>query len=104
MEPIEEKNPRWFVYNSYTPAGGPKLENEVMRYAVTNYMGALIAESEFDNVVDDLLAYGAKIRAVNKRLQPVNVSVVKTTFMRGHAKIFIGEQNLSLMKVRAVFD
>ena len=104
MEIIEEKNPRWFVYNSYTPAGRPELENEVMRYAVTNYMGALIAESEFDNVVDDLLAYGVKIRAVNKRLQPVNVSVVKNPLVRDRANIFIGAQSLSLMKVRAVVD
>ncbi len=104
MKIIEEKNPRWFVYNSYTPAGRPKLENEVMRYAETNYMGALISESEFDNVVDDLLAYGAKIRAVNKRLQPVNVSVVKNTLVRGHANIHIGSQYLSLMEVRAVVD
>lgn len=104
METIEEKNPRWFVYSSYTPAGGPKLENEVMRYAETNYMGALIAESEMENVVADLNAYADRRRAENPRLKPCEIKFVKNTLVPDDASIFIGAQSLWLKKVRAVID
>ena len=104
MEPIEEKNPRWFVYNSYSIAGRPKLEAAVMNYAEVRYMGALISESEMENVVADLNAWGDKRLAENPRLKPCEIKFVKNTLVRDHANIFIGAQNLLLMKVRAVVE
>lgn len=99
---IPENTTLWFVYNSYTLAGRPKLEEAVMRYAHENYMGVLIAESEFDNVVSHLLEKAAKLREENKRLQPVKIAVVKNPLVRDHATIYIGEQNLALQKVKAI--
>ena len=48
---MEEKYPRWFVYDSYTPAGRPKLEDALMTWSKVNYMYCLIAESQLDCVV-----------------------------------------------------
>lgn len=104
MQPIEEKNPRWFVYSSYQISGRPKLEAAVMDYADVNYMGALISESEFGNVVADLNAKADKIRETNKRLQPVEIKVVKSSYSSDRAHIFIGHQSLRLMRVKAVFE
>ena len=104
MQPIEEKNPRWFVYSSYQVAGRPKLETSVMNYADVNYMCTLISESEMENVVADLNAYADRRRAENPRLKPCEIEFVKNTLVRDHANIFIGAQNLSLMKVRAVVE
>ena len=98
---LEEKYPRWFVYDSYTPAGRPKLEDALMTWAKVNYMYCLIAESQLDYVVKKIQERQEALWNENKRLKKVEIRFSRRDqFHPGHMWLYIGKQHLALRKVR----
>lgn len=98
---LEEKYPRWFVYEAYTYAGAPKLEDAMMTWASVNYLHCLIAENLLDYVVEKIQAKQEELWNENKRLKKVSVSLSKPgVFDTGLRRLYIGHQQLVLRKVK----
>lgn len=98
---MEEKYPRWFVYEAYTYAGAPKLEDALMTWASVNYLHCLIAENLLDYVVEKIQAKQEELWNENKRLKKVSVSLSKPGgFDTGLRRLYIGHQQLVLRKVK----
>ena len=98
---LEEKYPRWFVYEAYTYAGAPKLEDALMTWASVNYLHCLVAENLLDYVVEKIQAKQEELWNDNKRLKKVSVSLSKPGgFDTGLRRLYIGHQQLVLRKVK----
>ena len=98
---MEEKYPRWFVYEAYTYAGAPKLEDALMTWASVNYLHCLIAENLLDYFVEKIQAKQEELWNENKRLKKVSVSLSKPGgFDTGLRRLYIGHQQLVLRKVK----
>lgn len=98
---LEEKYPRWFVYEAYTYAGAPKMEDALMTWASVNYLHCLIAENLLDYVVEKIQAKQEELWNDNKRLKKVSVSLSKPGgFDTGLRRLYIGHQQLVLRKVK----
>lgn len=99
---LEEKYPRWFVYDTYEIAGRPKMENALMTWAKVNYNHCIIAEELLHYVVQNIKNKQDELWEQNKRLKKVEISLSKndTGFHNNHCRIYIGAQSLSLWKVR----
>ena len=99
---LEDKYPRWFVYDSYTPAGRPKLEDALMTWTKVNYKYCLIADELLPYVVEQIKKKQDELWEQNKRLKKVDIRLSKndSAFDNNHCRIYIGEQCLALRKVR----
>lgn len=98
---MEEKYPRWFVYEAYTYAGAPKLEDALMTWASVNYLHCLIHDALLDYVVARIKTKQEELWDENKRLKKVDVSLSKPGgFDTGIRRIYIGHQQLVLRKVK----
>lgn len=97
---MEEKYPRWFVYDYYTYSGAPKLEDALMTWARLQYLHCLIAESLLDYVVKKIQEKQEELWAENKRLKKVEIRFSKSDWDSGHKWLYIGSQHLSLRKVK----
>ena len=98
---MEETRNKWFVYSTYTPAGRPIMEDRLMEMAKKLLLYRIIDFADFGNAVKELNRQQDIIYEQNKRLKKVKVAF---TFL-GHdmALLCIGEQNLSLRKVRGKY-
>lgn len=98
---MEEKYPRWFVYDYYTYAGAPKLEDALMTWARLQYLHCLIAESQLDYVVKKIEEKQEELWEQNKRLKKVEIRFsMNDTWDHGHKWLHIGNQQLRLRKVK----
>ncbi len=92
---------RWFVSGSYTPAGRPKLEDELMRYARGVYLHTLIYETDLPNLVKQIQVKQEQIWEANKRLRKVEVKLGRDWYSIVPTRwLYIGEQHLVLTKVK----
>ena len=98
---LEDKYPRWFVYDSYTPAGRPKLEDALMTWAKLQYLHTIIAEDQLKSVVDRILDKQDELWNENKRRKKVDVSLSRRDHFENTVRwLYIGAQHLALRKVR----
>lgn len=98
---LEDKYPRWFVYDSYTPAGRPKLEDALMTWAKVNYEYCLIADELLPYVVEQIKKKQDELWEQNKRLKKVEIRLSQNnSFHPGNKWLYIGDQHLALRKVR----
>lgn len=97
---MEEKYPRWFVYDYYTYAGAPKLEDALMTWARLQYLHCLIAEPQLDYVVKKIEEKQEELWEQNKRLKKVDIHYSKSDWDSGHKWLYIGSQHLLLRKVK----
>lgn len=98
---LEDKYPRWFVYDSYTPAGRPKLEYALMTWANANYMYCLISEKLLSYVIEQIKKKQDELWEQNKRLKKVEIRLSQyNSFHPDNKWLYIGEQHLALRKVR----
>jgi len=96
---------QYFVYDYYTYAGAPKAEDAVAAYARATYLHRLIADYMLENVKADLERFCDVVRAENKRLSPVTVSISEERFeYDGCRTIYIGKQTLRLRKVKGIIQ
>lgn len=94
----------WFVFDVHRVAGRPKAEEAVMKYAEVSYKHTLISEDEIDNVGRDLNAYMEKRLAENSRWSPASISLNKNPNLDNYMALFIGEQCLRLVRVKAIIE
>ena len=98
---MEEKYPRWFVYDYYTYAGAPKLEDALMTWARLQYLHCLIADSQLDYVVKKIEEKQEELWNENKRLKKVEIRFSRNdTWDPGHKWLHIGNQQLWFRKVK----
>lgn len=98
---LEENYSRWFVYEAYTYAGAPKMEDALMTWASVNYLHCIIAGDSLDTIVEKIQAKQEELWNENKRLKKVSVSLSKPGgFDTGLRRIYIGHQQLVLRKVK----
>lgn len=95
---LEDKYPRWFVYDSYTPAGRPKLEDALMTWAKVNYEYCLISEELLSYVIEQIKKKQDELWEQNKRLKKVEIRL--SQIHPGNKWLYIGDQHLALRKVR----
>ena len=105
MSWMDEKYPMWFVYDYYVASGRPKAEEAVMKYAREKYLYNLVSEAALEDIQMDLERHCMQVREQNKRLAPVKINITDKKLRNdGHAWIQIGEQHLSIRKVKNTID
>ena len=90
----------WFIHDSYTPAGRPKLEAALMAYAKHYFLDCLVYENDLEYLVANILAEQDILWAQNRRLRKVTVKMSRIGIDDKTAWLHIGEQHLVLCKVR----
>jgi len=101
MQEEQSKNhyQRWFVFDYYTYAGAPKMEDVLMLYAKRHFLHCLIYEDDIKNVVSNIKAAQAKLREKNRRLKDVEVKSYHFRPEDDITWIYIGKQNIRLRRV-----
>lgn len=98
-------NELWFIYDYYVASGRPKAEDAVMNYAREKYLYSLAREYMLEEIQRDLEIYCMKILEGNKRLAPVNIRISEKRLRKdGHARLFVGAQNLRLRRVEKTIE
>ena len=92
-----DKKPRWFVYDYYTAAGRPKLEDALMEEAKTIYLYRIIVNP--DQMVEFMKQRQEVLYAANKRLKKVDIKFSHSV-VTDHAHFKIGQQSLRMRKIR----
>lgn len=90
----------WFIYDSYSYAGAPKLEAQVADYAQKEYMNMLIDDSELPKMISKLQAVQNDMWEQNKRLKKVEIRLGSLySFDDRNLFIYIGSHTLRLRRV-----
>lgn len=95
---VDEKDIRAFVTRKYHPAGRPKIEDELMKYASETYLRSLVYKSDIPYMVRDLQQVQAEIRMQNHRLKEVKIG--HSDLKKDIVWVRIGECHLMLQEVK----
>lgn len=92
----------WFIFDSYSYAGAPKLEAEVAKYARDLYMNTLVKYEDLPKLVRALEMVHDLLWEKNKRLKKVEIRLGKL-FRADDDTLFvyIGAHTLRLRKVQS---
>ena len=96
------KNPhqRWFVVDCYAPAGRPQMEDQLMAYARKQWLHCTVYETFIPSMVKDLQDRQELLWNANKRLKKVDIHYSSLGADDGIVWLYIGEQHLTLRKIR----
>lgn len=95
---VDKKDIRAFVTGKYHPAGRPKIEDELMKYASETYLHSLVYKSDIPYMARDLQRVQAEIRMQNRRLKEVKIG--HSSLNQDIVWIRIGECHLTLQEVK----
>ena len=98
--------PYWFVDDVYDPAGRPKLEEALTRYAKGMLLDCLVHDDDLPFLVEKLKHQQAEIRKENLRLKPCEIKLSEI-FYACNQKIrwiYIGSSHIVLRKCRATIE
>ena len=93
---------KWFIYDYYTYAGAPRLEQYVATIARECYMYRLINDEDLPRLVEKLNAIQDKGWLENKRTKKVEIKLSRENlgFENDLRWLYIGDQHLCLRKVK----
>lgn len=95
---MTDKKPRWFVYDYYTAAGRPKMEDALMEVAKTIYLNRIINDPA--QIVEYIKRRQETLHMANKRLKKVDIAFSDYTADHVNALLKIGQQHLRLRRIR----
>lgn len=87
---------RYFVSGHYSVAGRPKMEDELMRRAVTYYLRTIVTDR--DKMADFVMSLQDQLSAQNPRWKKVRIYYYDG--VEGTSFFHIGEQHLTLQEIR----
>ena len=99
--------PYWFVEDVYGPAGRPKIEADLARYAKGMLLDCLVHDDDLPFLVEKLKHQQAEIRKENLRLKPCEIRLSETFYSSGTEKIrwiYVGASHIALRKCRATLE
>ena len=96
----KNKYQRWFVFDCYTPAGRPKMEDALMNWAAKKWLHCTIYEHDLKDMVKALNNKQDRLHEENKRLKRVDIKLNHTSLFPDIQTLWIGSQNLRLKRVR----
>lgn len=99
---MEEKYPRWFVSEDYSPSGRPKLETELVEYAKERFLYRIVDDENLDQLELILADKQERIFAANRRLKKVRIQLSRAQTYSGKTFcwLYIGDSHLTLTKVK----
>ena len=95
---VDKKDIRAFVTSKYHPAGRPKIEDELMKYAGETYLNSLVYKRDIPDLVKDLQRIQDENRTQNRRLKEVKIG--HSSLNQDIVWIGIGECHLTLQEVK----
>lgn len=91
---------RYFVFDFYNPAGRPKMEDALLKWATENWLYCSVYEHDLKDLVKALKNKQDQLWEENKRLRKVDIKLLKNSVFREEYTLWIGYQNLRLRKIR----
>lgn len=97
---IAKNTDRWFVYNVYNPAGRPKMEDALLKWAAEKWLYCSVYERDLKDLVKALKNKQDQLWEENKRLRKVDIKIIQNRAFPEVYTLYIGYQNLQLRKIR----
>lgn len=99
---MEERYPRWFVSEDYSPSGRPKLETELTEFAKQKFLYRIVDDDNLDQLELILADKQERIYEANRRLKKVRLVLgpARTFSGKTFRFLYIGDSYLTLTKVR----
>lgn len=99
---MEEKYPRWFVSEDYSPSGRPKLESELTEFAKQKFLYRIVDDDNLDQLELILADKQERIYEANRRLKKVRIELSRSVAYtdKTYRWLRIGESHLTLTKVK----
>ena len=91
---------RWFVMDTYEPAGRPQMEDQLMDYAKKQWLHCSVYQTFIEGMVKDLKERQEILWNANKRLKKVDIHASSLQAADGVVWLYIGEQHLTLRRIR----
>lgn len=91
---------RYFVFDFYNPAGRPKMEDALLKWAAEKWLYCSVYEHDLKDLVKALKKRQDRLWEENKRLKKVDIKLLKNPVFPEVNTLQIGDQNLRLRKIR----